>query len=218
MQLLGSLNDPTKEAKVFIRDICKLNLNDVDEIHQLVAYQEWLLSLDFSMDEAPSTFKLDEKTFKTCQLQLRDRTIETPLNMQLRFLIELVNLEIDVEKYQSIDNVAALIYREDWNKPFDQSEYFNNAIMFEKAKCKYSFWGMQKFKDLIVTLKNTYPILYQNNTDEKEDVRKLYQMLNAISGDIPANQIEAENIEIYRAFEWMEEKKKEAIKRKLNKR
>jgi hypothetical protein len=218
MQRLGSLNSPIKEAKVFIRDICKLKVDDVDEAQRLIAYREWLLSLDFSIEKAPISFNLDGKEFSTCHLVLKKKKHETLLNMQLAFLYELINLKIDPEKYKAIDNVAALIYREDWSKPFNQTEYFENALMFEKSKCKFSLWGMQKFNELIVILKDTYPILYQGNNEDKEDGRKMYDMINAISGDVVSNQKAALEVEIFRAFEWMEAKKIESIKRKLNKR
>lgn len=217
MQHLGTLSNPIKEAKVFFEEICNLDAKDFPDDEILTAYQTWLTSLDYTIEEAPHHFKIGKRTFHSSYIKVGEQYLPNPLSVKLRFLIELANLEFDVSKFHLLDNITALIYREDWSKPFTTQEYFDNAKFFEGQVCKYSFWGVAKYNELIVTLKDTYPILYQDNSDDKTDGRKMFDMLNAISGDSPTNQEAAEDLAISRAFEWMEHKKIESIKRKLKK-
>ena len=217
MQHLGTLNNPTQEAKVFIKEICKLDPKGFPKEEMLLAYQKWLTSLDYTIEEAPYHFKIGKRVFHSSYIKVGDQYLPNPLGVKLKFLMEAANLEFNVAKFHLLDNITALMYREDWSKPFTIQEYFDNAKFFESQVCKYSFWGVAKYNELIVTLKDTYPILYQDNSDDKTAGRKMFDMLNAISGDSPTNQEAAEDLEISRAFEWMEHKKIESIKRKLKK-
>ena len=210
------MNNPIEEAKVFSKEVCGLNPDDYSDSELFINYNIWLKALDFSMESAPYYFEIGKKVFHSSYIKVGEQYIPNLLAMKLKFLIELVSLEYDVSKFHLIDNIAALMYREDWSKPFSIQEYFDNAKMFEGLECKYSFWGVEKFNELIVTLKDTYPILYQDNNDDKTDSRKMFDMVNAISGDSPINRNQAENVELSEAFEWMEFKKKESIKKQLN--
>ena len=49
---------------------------------------------------------------------------------------------------------------------------------------------------------------------DKSDGRKMYDVLNALSSDNPTKQEEAENLPLWRAFTWLEQKKIEQINQK----
>lgn len=220
LQRLISETDVEKQCRIFIEEICKQKFNDFPEYEIAKAYKYWFESLTYQVEEPPYSFKLNGKTFHSCYLELDKQKYSTPLNMQLAFLIEAANVEHDIEKFKDIDNIAALLYREDWEKPFNQKEYLSNAMTFEKSAAKYSLWGLTKYNELILTLKNTFPILYdeENEDNGKTDGRKMFDLLNAVAGDNPSQFETARSTTIGDCFTWMEQKKIESIKRKLNKR
>ncbi len=219
MQHLGNSDvDDLEKVDYFIKEICKLNPDDFEPLDKALAFKEWSESLVVENEEAPLSFKLGGRTFKSCYIQLKDRQLENLLDMQLAFLYELSNLDYDISTYSNIDNVCALMYREDWSKDFDVTEYLDNAIFFNKQKLKFSLYGMEKYNNLIVTLKATYPILYDDSdeTSVKSDGRRMFDVINAVSKDSPIHQDAAKNTKISNVFEWMEQKKIESINQKLN--
>jgi len=216
MQRLGNLKDPLEQTKVFIKEICKVDPDKIDLISQAENFKKWSENVSYEVEPAPTSFKIDGRTFYTKYLELDNIIYPTPLDMQLQFLIEAANVELEPDSLNNIDNITALMYREDWSKPYDQGEYLSNALFFEKQKCKYSLWGRQKYNELILTLRDTYPILYTHGQedDDKENGRKMFDLLNAVAQDNPSLYDQARNVKISDAFAWMEMKKKESIKQK----
>lgn len=216
MQHFGSPISTKEKVERFIKEVCKLEPKDIDFNQQVIAFDTWSRSLYYEKEETPLEFELDGKTFKSCYIELVDRKIEDPLSMQLAFLYESANLDFDLDTYRDIDNITALMYREDWSKPFNQIEYFNNAIFFNKQPLKFSLFGVDMYQNLIVTLKQTYPILYQDEESSvKSDGRRMFDLLNAVSGDSPIKQDDARNTKISNAFTWLEQKKIDSINERL---
>jgi len=219
MQKILSKKNIVERAEIFIQEICNLNPTQYPETEHINAFTKWLESIVIPAIEPPYEFQLNGKLFKSSYLQFKGKKISALLEMQIAYLIEASNIEIDQEKFKGIDNIAALFYREDWSKDWDYIEYINNAILFENSKIKYSLYGLTKYNELILNLKNSYPILYQGAEEEeaKTDGRKMFDLLNAISQDNPINYKEARNVKISDAFIWMEEKKIQSTKQKLKK-
>ena len=216
MQRLGNEEDHLKKVDIFIKDICKQDPELFTDLDKAIAFKQWGENLVFEKEETPLEFKIDGRLFKSCYMQLTDRKIPDLLSMHLGYLIEAANLEFDLESYKNIDNIAALFYREDWSKRFDKIEYLNNALLFNKQALKYSLWGVEKYHELIVTLKTTYPILYEDNQDNgKSDGRKMFDVLNGVSGDSPIKQEEGINTKLSNVFQWLEQKKIDSVNEKL---
>ena len=216
MQRLGSAKDPLKQIEIFSREICKIDPEKYDPIDLANIFRQWFERVDYRAEEAPFEFKIGKRTFKSHYIEVEGEKVQTLLLMPLAFLIEASEVKIEDGTLNNIDNLTALMYREDWTKDFSVEEYFSNAKFFNKQPTKYSLFGLKKFRELILTLKNTYPLLYQNHEadTDKEDSRKMFDMLNAIASDDPTKYTKARRVKIQDAFVWMENKKKEAIKRK----
>ena len=167
IQQLVSQKDVVKKSNLFIRQIANLNPDDFPTSEKVKSCNEWFSRLVIPTVEPPFEFKIGIKVFKSCYLEVQEKKYSNPLGMQLAFLIEAANVDLDQDLFKGIDNIAALFYREDWAKDFDAQEYFNNAKLFERSKLKYSLYGLTKYNELIVTLKNTFPILYQESGNEE---------------------------------------------------
>lgn len=215
MQELLSKESDAEMAEYFIKEICNIDPNIIPPSEQIKAFKTWYSKLEYSQEVPPSSFKVNGKKLSLPIIEFKGKEVDNLLNIKLGYLIELVNLDIDLEKFKGIDNVAALLYREDWDKPFDVQEYIDTAVMFESLPCKYSLYGMTKYNELILTLKNTYPILYEDNEEGKTDGTKLTELLIAASGDNPSNFDQARNAKVSDVFTWMVEKKKKYINEKL---
>lgn len=219
LQEITSEKDALKKCDFFIENICRLDPNKFDEIQKAESFRKWFSCLIYETEKAPLSFKVNGKWYHAKHVTVDGEKIATPLQMQLAFLIEAVNIKIDIEQFKGIDNMAALMYRQDWSKPFNIEEYFESAKMFEGLETKYSLWGMTKYNELILTLKKAYPILYQDNEETgKTEGRKMFDLLNAVSGDNPSQFENARSTAISDAFTWMEHKKIEHVKQKLNKK
>lgn len=136
------------------------------------------------------------------------------LDMQVRYLIELVNCNANPETYEHFEVVAACFYRRNWKKPFNADEFEATQERFKKMPLLYSAWGIKLYGELIQLLKDTYPILYDDQLvkDEPEDDGvKMYDLLDALSKENPNAWEESENLPLWRAFRWMEVQKEKAI-------
>ena len=207
MHSIGSKETDAEKADEFFKLIVEKNIDNFDYPEKIAAMSTCFRFLENeNIGEPPAEVKINKVTYKLPSYLL---------DMQVKFMIELVNLELDMETYRHFHLCCACFYREDWTKPFTREEYFKNAKMFFDAEFIYSLWGLQMFDKLIVTLKNNYPILYESEGDEdKSDGRKMYDVLNALSSDNPTKQEEAENLPLWRAFTWLEQKKIEQINQK----
>lgn len=196
---LGNITEPLEQANYILKELCKVDPAKVhpDDKLPVLATMNHLLSEDKPVS-APYSFETNGKTFST---------LKNLLNIKVRFFIELVNSKINGESLNNYHLVAACLYREDWSKPFNEDEIIENATMFYESSSKYSFWGVEKYSTLVSLLQSTYPILYEGKQELKEsEGRRAYSMLNGLAKDDPTKWKEAEELELWRAFVWMEEK------------
>lgn len=137
------------------------------------------------------------------------------LDIPLKFLIELVNVDVNYNTNEFLYALTALIYRKDWNKPFSKKEYLEMQPIFYDAPFIFSLWSTKLFNQIIVTLQENYPILYkgEQNSEEK-DGRKLYGLLKILANNDATKMEKAEQMPIWRAFTWIEEMKINEINQK----
>lgn len=195
---LGNIQEPIDQAG-YLLGLFNPDVN-IDDIHPddrfiLLATVNHLLS-ENKVGSAPCSFETNGKKFNT---------LENLLNIKVRYFIELVNIDLSEDKFDHFHLVAALIYREDWTRPFDESEVIENATLFYKSSPKFSIWGVEMYSKLITLLRDTYPILYEGKQENKEsEGRRAWSMLNGLAKDDPTKWEEAENLELSKAFVWME--------------
>lgn len=197
--LLGSYDDPIKQADYILESFCKVNPEDVapEEKPALISTITYLITQN-KLVSAPYSFETNGVVYKT---------LENLLNIKVRHFIELVNCDLKEDSFENYHLVAACLYREDWSKPFSEEETINNAKHFWSNSCKYGIWGVEMFTKLISLLRSTYPILYEGKQEDKQsEGRRAYSMLNGLAKDDPTKWEAAENLELWRAFVWMEEK------------
>ena len=219
LQRLTKEEDKLKAVDLFFDLIVCKDKDSFADYDRALLFNKWSKASEISIEESPLKFSIGGRTFHSHYLDLGEHKIPTLLNMQLAFLIELTNLEIEYETYRAFDNVAALMYREDWTKPFDQKEYLSNALFFNQQKSKYSIWGVQKMQELYMAMREAFPILYDGDQENgRTDGRKMMDLLNIASGDNPSKWNDARNTSIADVFGWMEEKKIEHINKKLKER
>ena len=198
MRSIGKKETDAEKADEFFKLILDKNIDDFDYQTKIATMSTCFRLLEAeNIGEAPESIKINRVTYKLPKYLL---------DMQVKFMIELVNLELDMETFRHFHLCCACFYREDWSKPFTREEYFKNAKVFHDAQFIYSLWSLSMFDKLIVTLKNNYPILYESEGEEgKSDGRKMYDVLNALSNDDPTKQEQAENLPLWRAFTWLEQ-------------
>jgi len=196
---LGDIKDATEQADYVIKEICKVNPDKVhpeDKLPILATINHYMT--ENKVSSAPLHFETNGRKFST---------LKNLLNIKVRHFIELVNSKVDGDSLSNYHLVAACMYREDWSKEFDEDEVIDNAGMFYESSSKFSFWGVEKYSELVSLLQSTYPILYEGKQENKEsEGRRAYSMLNGLAKDDPTKWKVAENLELWRAFVWMEEK------------
>lgn len=207
MHNIGSKDSDAEKADAFFKTVLDLNIDDFGYSEKISAMSTCFRLLEAeNIGEAPTEIKINKVTYKLPSYLM---------DMQVKFMIELVNLELDMETFRHFHLCCACFYREDWTKPFSREEYFRNAKTFFDAQFIYSLWSLSMFEKLIVTLKENYPILYEGSEgDDKAEGRKMYDVLNALSSDNPTKQEEAESLPLWRAFTWLEQKKIEQLNQK----
>ena len=216
LQMLFKESNPLKRVDIVFEHIFKLEVDKFEDYDRALAYKQWSEDSLIQLDKAPLDFKIGKRIFKTNYIDLGDDIkIPSLLKMHLGSLIELTNLEIDIDSYKAFDNVTALMYREDWSKPFSYQEYLKNALFFNSQKSKYSIWGVQKMDELFKTLKDTYPILYEGEQEGKSDGRKMTDLKIMYKKAFGVSEEEVLNEEINAVFEWMENEKIDHLKKKL---
>ena len=70
------------------------------------------------------------------------------------------------------------------------------------------------YNNLMVELRDTFPVLYGNKNEDKEEGRKMYSMLLGLSKDDATKWDAAKNIKVSDAFIYLETKEIEFQKRK----
>jgi len=136
------------------------------------------------------------------------------LDMPLKFLVELVNIDLNYETFEFAYAVTALMYRRDWAKPFNKNEYLEGQKRFFDAPFIYSLYSIKLFGHLILSLQESYPILYKGEQKEENDGRKMYGLIRTLANEDPTKMALAEEMEIWRAFSWMEDVRISEINKK----
>lgn len=206
MQLLG--REKVKERATFwFNNIVKRDSEEFVKEAIELAYMTFFSMLnDEKIEDSPDIIKVGGMTLKKC---------DNLLDMQVKYLIEAVNLRLEDEWLIDHHMLAACFYRKDWSKPFNKNEYFEVAKAFYYSPVVFALYAQQLFNKLILNLQENYPVLYGGSSDEeKTDGRKMYDLLNNLSGNDPTKQEIAENLPIFRAFTWMEQNKIDEINRK----
>lgn len=204
MQQLGSVETIEERITIFFKHI-KID-KELFTIEKQIALLSTFLKL-IEMDdigEPPEVIKtVDGKYNKPTQL----------LKMPFKFFIELLNVELtdDLKYFHAI---PAIMYRKDWSKPYSDEEYLAGQELFYKEQFRYALWAMKVFDNLVVTLKENYPILYKGGSSEQESGRRMYSVLRRVSnGDI--TKMEAvEKLELWRVMSWLEQEEIEYINQK----
>lgn len=174
----------------------------------IAAYNIFRDSLDREMIEA-----VPQRIGKL-KLPARDNL----LKIHLQYFIEIVNCDVSIDTYQGLELLTACFYREDWNKPYDDEELLINATWLNSQPLMYNLYGVILMQNLFKTLKEVYPILYTNSgeSEDEEEGRKMYDMLNGLAKDDPTKWDAARNLRLETAFAYLEEKKLEFEKKRLN--
>lgn len=210
--MLGQAETTQQKAQVFFDTILKIDYDIIDEEDALDTYLAFKHILQNESIEIPTEFK-------GYKLPPRNNL----LKIRLQHFIELVNCDIQPEKFIGLEVSTACFYRKDWNKEYDEDELIDFATKLNGMPLYYSLFGVALFQQLILTLKETYPILYQspkdvdgNEVQESEEGRKLYDMLNGLAGDDVTKWGAARNLTLETAFTFLEQKKIESEKKRLN--
>lgn len=171
-------------------------------------------------------------TYETCYTTMMAEAIPLPpekykgyrlpkhlLDIHTGYFIEMVNADANLETFEGLDVLAACFYRKDWSEDYNEKELEDSSEYFQKKDLTLARWAWHLFDELCQTLRDTYPLLYQNEKDSKEveEGRKLYDMLNALSQDNPNEWRRTKNLPLSTSFAYLEEKKKDYLKQKMNK-
>jgi len=205
MQQLGTLNE-TDQVTTFFKHIKikKEKFNDVDALSVLLTFYTLISNEDIG--EPPAKI-----TYNRTNYFAPDDLLDIPL----KFLIELINIDVNYETNEFLYALTALIYRKDWQKPFSKKEYLEMQPIFYDAPFIFSLWSAKLFNQIIVTLQENYPILYKGEQGaEENDGRKLYGLLKLLANDDATKMEKAEQMPIWRAFTWIEQTKINEINQK----
>jgi len=204
MQALGTQTEK-EQVKTFFRHI-GYDTALFSEDDQLAILYTFIYKIsNEDVGEPDKVINYNGKSFKR---------IDDLMDMPLKFLVELVNIDVNSETFEFFYAVTALIYRKDWDKPFNKNEYLENQKFFFDAPFIYSLYSMKLFSELIVNLQENYPVLYKGEQVEENDGRKMYGLLKILSNDDATKMEKAEMMPIWRAFSWMEQTRIEEINKK----
>lgn len=206
MQRLGQAPLKSRPA-ILCREVIGKSPNLFDEANLNAMYQTFLHLLE--QDEigiAPKKIGFWNPIYRPKHL----------LDIKVQYFIEMVNAEANHITYEGWDTVAACFYRKNWNKPFEPDDLERTAKRFKKLPLYYAAHGIQLFGELVETLRNTFPVLYDNKLvdDEEEENIKLYDMLNGLSGHDVNKWEQSANLPLHKAFRWLEQMKIQQIKEK----
>jgi hypothetical protein len=198
MQQLGTQTE-TEQVATFFKHIKikKEKFSDEDALTVLLTFLTLIASEDVGEPPAKITYN------RTNYFAPEDL-----LDIPLKFLIELVNVDVNYETNEFLYAITALIYRKDWEKPFSKKEYLEMQAVFYDAPFIFSLWSTKLFNQIIVNLQDNYPILYKGEQGaEESDGRKLYGLLRILANDDATKMAKAEQMPIWRAFTWIEQTK-----------
>tara|TARA_R110000850_G_scaffold277025_1_gene421452 strand:+ start:1148 stop:1786 length:639 start_codon:yes stop_codon:yes gene_type:complete len=204
MQQLG-IAPEKDQAKVFFNHL-KIDASEFSEVDQgavLSTFYRLLESEDIG--SPPEQIKYNRQTY----FSPKDL-----LDMPVKFLVELVNVDLDHENFSFYYAIPALLYRKDWSKNFSKDEYIEGQQLFHTAPFIFSLWAVKLFNQLIVTLQDNYPVLYKGESDDDSasaDGRKMYGLLKILANKDATKMEAAERMEIWRAFTWVEQEKIDEI-------
>ena len=208
-QMGGDLSD-NQRADIFFKNIAKVEPSLFPDENKIAALQTFLTMLQVEKLGEPQSYK--GYSFP-----------EMMLDVRVGHLKEMVNIDPDPLFHVGSEIVAGCMYRKDWSKPFDEKEILETATYFHSQPLRYTVYAMMKFKELVDLLKELYPLLYDHHesepTEEREDDgRRMYDMIINLAKDDPTKIEQVENMKLSRAFPYMEEKKKQFIKKQMNQR
>ena len=205
MQQLGTKTE-TEQVTTFFKHlkIKKKRFSDEDALSVLLTFYTLIGNEDIG--EAPSKI-----TYNGIDYFAPEDLLDIPL----KFLIELVNVDANFDTNEFLYAFTALIYRKDWKKGFEKKEYLEMQPLFYDAPFIFSLWSTKLFNQIIVTLQENYPILYKGEQGaEESDGRKLYGLLKILANNDATKMEKAEKMPIWRAFTWIEETKINEINQK----
>lgn len=199
---------PENQAKVFfdIIDVDPELFSELDRNAVLATFYKLLEAEDIG--KPPESFKYNRKTYYAP---------EDLLDIPVKFLVELVNVDLNHDTLEFYHAIPALLYRTDWSRPFSKKEYLEAQEVFYEAPLVFSLWAASMFKELIVTLQDNYPILYKGENSEdgdQQDGRKMYGLIKMLANKDATKMKAAEELEIWRAFTWVEQEKIDLINQK----
>ena len=204
MQQLGSVETIEEKIAIFFKHI-KVDPNKFEESKQISVVLTFLKLIEVEdIGEAPEVINTSQGKYK--------KPTEL-LKIPFKFFIELLNVEL-TEDLKYFHAIPALLYRKDWSKTYSDEEYLEGQQLFHKEQFRYALWAMKVFDNLVVTLKENYPILYKGGSTEQESGRRMYSVLRRVSnGDI--TKMEAvEKLELWRVMSWLEQEEIEYINQK----
>lgn len=207
MQQLGTAS-PENQTKIFFNHL-KIDRNLFTEENQIAILATFYKLLEVEdIGSPPESIRYNKKTYYAP---------EDILDIPVKFLVELVNIELNHETFEYFHAVPALLYRKDWSKPFSKAEYLEGQELFYTAPFIFSLWAVSLFEQLVVTLQDNYPILYKGDKSDSsndEDGRKMYGLIRILANHDATKMKQAEELEIWRAFTWIEQEKIDLINKK----
>mgnify|MGYP000023531290 CR=1 FL=1 len=202
IQEITKEEDLTKQVAAFFK-VIKADVNLFKESDALAVYQT---ALSLWAKTKPSKPLKEINGYK-----LPSNLID----IRVGHLIELANIELN--DYEGAELVAGCFYRKDWSKPFDSDEIIETAYMFRDLGVDKSMSALLAYQELMETLRDLFPVLYNNKGEDKEEGRKMYSMLLALSKDDATKWDAAKSIKVSDAFTYLETKEIEFQKQKKKK-
>ena len=208
MQHLGFPKPPhTTSWEVFFKEILKLDPALFFEADMVKAYSIFLDKItNYQIKEIPKKISIGSLP-------------ESLINIKVGHLIEIVNVEVNETTLFGSNILAACFYRKDWSKEFNENEIIKGANELIKKPLIFSMYGIILKQQLFFELNEIFPILYdkgETEDDAPDNGRKSYDLLNGLAKDNPLDWDRAKNLSVATAFAYLEQKKIEAIKNKLN--
>ena len=209
LELSGKHDVPIDEFKVIFKHFNpKAKLDDEQMIAAMMTMNVYMKQNP--LPPAPESFEIDGIVY---------RCPDHPLELQVDHFKELANAKIKDGSFEYYNWVAALIYQEDHLAPFNGKRSVEVAKMLWTKSCKFSLWGMEKYKEMLSLLRDTFPILYEKKGDDEEDEGvRAFGMVNALAKDDPTRWAEAGRLQIATAFRWIELKEIESRREKQRQR
>jgi len=200
IQEISKVDDILEQAKVFFNTIVKKDASKFDDTTIIATLQTalnlWQTTISKEAFKEIGEYKLPKNL----------------MDIRVGHLIELANIEVD--QYEGLELIAGCLYRKDWNKKFNSDEIIETAYAFRDMGADKALSASIAYNELMVQLRDTFPVLYSNKNEEKEEGRKMYSMLLGLSKDDATKWDAAKNIKVADAFIYLETKEIEFQKQK----